>query len=226
MPLDRRSLRTPTGQPFGYTWPEVAAMLSSFQKLMTEDIGGPNGYGQILVGWTGQSDFVKNTKAAAPLGPLVKDLVNTFVDGTYFLISTQRPVTLYRGFETTGLTAPYGKDHASFISQVLAKRNPGTPDGHWWSSRRPSASIDDLRLADLHRSEDRDSLAITLKMNRLDYYLEGSLPPGSLVYVGRAAPQQEDALFGRQLYCGGGMQFRLPLPPGRMLRDFKTHCAK
>jgi hypothetical protein len=201
-------------------------MLSSFQELMMEDIGGPNGYGRILVGWTGQSEFIRNTKELAPSGPLANDLVYTFVDGTYFLVSTQRPVTLYRGFETAGLTAPYGKDHPSFIFQVLTKRNPGTPDGHWWSPRRPSASIDNLRLSDLHRGEDRDSLAITLKMNRLDYYLEGSLPSGSLVYIGRAAPQQEDALFGRQLYSGGGMQFRLPLPPGRMLRDFKTHGAK
>ena len=201
-------------------------MLSDFQKMMTEDLGGPNGYGRILAGWTGQSDFVRNTKEVALLGPLAKDLADTFIDRTYFLVATERPVTLYRGFETAGLTAPFGKDHPSFIFQVLAERKPGKPDGYWWSSRRPSASIDDLRLSDLHRGEDRDSLAITLKMNRLDYYLEGGLAPGSLVYVGRAAPQQEDALFGHQLYGGGGMQFRLPLAPDRMLRNFKTYSAK
>ena len=201
-------------------------MISSFQNMMMGDLGGPNGYGRILVGWTGRSEFVRNTKDVVLLGPLAKDLAQTFVDGTYFLLSTQRPVTLYRGFETAGLTAPYGKDHPSFIFQVLVDRKPGAPDGYWWSSRRPSASIDNLSLSDLHRGEDRDSLGITLKMNRLDYYLEATLGPGSLVYVGRAAPQQEDALFGPQLYSGGGMQFRLPVPPDRMLRDFKTYSAK
>lgn len=201
-------------------------MDSSFQKMMIEDLTGPNGYGRILIGWTGQSEFVKDANQPILLGSLPKELADTFVDRTYFLLSTQRPVTLYRGFETGGLTAPFGRDHPSFILQVLAERKPAIPDGYWWSSRRPSASIDALRLADLHRGEDRDSLAITMKMNRLDYYVEGSLPRGSLVYVGRAAPQQEDALYGRQLYSGGGLQFRLPLAPSRMLRDFKSYSAK
>jgi hypothetical protein len=102
----------------------------------------------------------------------------------------QPAITLYHGFETAGLRAPFGEDHPSYILGLLKERNPSRPDGRWWTPQRPSASIDNLGLSDLHRGEDRDSSAITLKWNRLDRYAEGQLAGGSLVYVGRAAPQK------------------------------------
>jgi hypothetical protein len=201
-------------------------VLTNFQKMMIEDLSGPNSYGQPLVGWKGQIQFFKNTTAPAnPLGPLDAKFADTFVEQVFFLLATRRSVTLYRGFETAGLQAPFGKDHPSFIYNVLASRKPGKPDGQWWTPRRPSASIDNLRLSDLHRGEDRDSSSITLQWNRLDYYLEGELRVGSLVYVGRAAPQQETELYGGDRYGGGSIQFRLPRYPQQMLSDLKCHVA-
>lgn len=100
-------------------------------------------------------------------------------------------------------------DHPSFYMNLVNQRHPGTPDGRWWSPGRPSKSIDNLRLSDMHRAEDRDNPAVLTEWNRLDYYLEADLPIGSLVYVGRAAPQQESTLYGGKRYAGGGFQFRL-----------------
>ena len=93
------------------------------------------------------------------------------MDRSYFLLATGRSIKVYRGFETAGLKAPFGKDHASYVLDVLAERKPGGPNGQWWMPRRPSASIDNLRLSDLHQSDDRDNPAITLEWNRLDYYV-------------------------------------------------------
>jgi len=74
-------------------------------------------------------------------------------------------------------------------------------------------SIDDLKLSSMHRVEDRANSAIKLEWNRLDFYLEADLPAGSLIYVGRAAPQQESAAYGGKRYGGGGYQFRLTASP-------------
>jgi hypothetical protein len=71
----------------------------------------------------------------------------------------------------------------------MRKRKPGKPDGLWWTPARPSMAIDNMHLPDMHRSEHRDSAAIKLEWNRIDYDLESELPVGALVYVGRAAPQ-------------------------------------
>jgi hypothetical protein len=54
--------------------------------------------------------------------------------------------------------------------------------------------IDDLRLPAMQREQHRADAGIKLEWNRLDFYLESELPPGSLIYVGRAAPQQETAV--------------------------------
>ena len=74
-------------------------------------------------------------------------------------------------------------------------------------------AIDDLKLSGMHRAEHRSNSAIKLEWNRLDYYLESELPVGSLVYVGRAAPQQESAAYGGKKLGGGGFQFRLTQAP-------------
>lgn len=50
-----------------------------------------------------------------PLGALSQSIANTFVEQFYLLISTNRFIKLYRGFETAGLRAPFGKDHPSYI---------------------------------------------------------------------------------------------------------------
>ena len=84
-------------------------------------------------------------------------------------------------------------------------------------------AIDDLRPSDMHRGEHRDSNAVKLKWNRLDVYLESELLPGELVYVGRAAPQQESALYGGAKYSGGGTQFRLTRSPLQALPRLKQY---
>jgi hypothetical protein len=86
-------------------------------------------------------------------------------------------------------------------------------------------SIDDLKLSSMHRADDRENSAIKLEWNRLDFYVEGQLPAGSLVYVGRAAPQQERAAYGGKRFGGGGYQFRLTVSPERVLRSVKHYGA-
>ena len=51
----------------------------------------------------------------APSAPLTL----TFVEQFYLLLSIQRVVHVYRGFETAGLRAPYGTDHPSFIADLV-----------------------------------------------------------------------------------------------------------
>jgi hypothetical protein len=77
----------------------------------------------------------------------------------------------------------------------------------------------------MHRVEDRSNAAVTRKWNRLDYYLEAELPTGTLVYVGRAAPQQEQALYGSGQYNGGSIQFRLTKPPHETFLWMKRYKA-
>ena len=199
-------------------------MLSNYQKMLLQDLTSPTSYGTPLIGWKGQFEFHR-APAAPPAPPLSPDYARTFVEETYFLLRTQRTVTLYRGFETKGLQAPFGVDHPSFFRNLVGQRKPGTPDGWWWSPGRPSKSIDNLGLSEMHRAEDRDNPAVLTEWNRLDYYLEADLPIGSLVYVGRAAPQQESALYGGKKYAGGGFQFRLTAPPDQAFQSMKRHVA-
>src|SRR5208282_6582364 len=97
---------------------------------------------------------------APPLpGPLTGNLPATFVEQSYFLVRTNRAVTVYRGYETRDgdprLRAPFGKDHPSIVQGLVQSRHPGTEKGWWWTPARPSLAIDDLRLSDLHYGEPR-----------------------------------------------------------------------
>ena len=85
--------------------------------------------------------------------------------------------------------------------------------------------IDDLKLPAAQREQHRADAAIKLEWNRLDFYLESELPMGSLIYVGRAAPQQETAAYGGKRYGGGGYQFRLTDSPDRALPWIKRYAA-
>lgn len=200
-------------------------MLTNYQKTLIDDLSGPNSYGAPLVAWKGPAEFLRNTGAPAQPGALSVSLASTFVEQVYVLIRVTRPVHLYRGFETENLQAPFGLDHPSFIQGLVAQRNPGKPDGMWWSPARPSMAIDDLKLPDMQRSEHRGGAAVKLEWNRIDYYLEGELNAGNLVYVGRASPQQESALYGGQKYAGGAIQFRLTVAPDVAFRWMKRYTA-
>jgi len=146
-------------------------MLTDLQQQMLTDFGDSYGYGRVLVGWNGQTEIFKDP-AGPPLlpGPLDRRLAGTFIQQSYFLVSTQRPIKLYRGFESAGLSAPFGKDHPSYILGLVAKRDPGRPDRQWWMPKRPSISIDNLGLPDLHRGEDRADAAILREWNGCGYF--------------------------------------------------------
>lgn len=189
------------------------SVLSPYQKMLLEDVGGPDGYGSALIAWKGQQEFFRSGTPGAVGTPLTLDLALTFVEQVYVLVRTSRKISIYRGYETAGLDAPYGRDHPSYWRNLLTQRRPGRPDGLWWTPSRPSMEIDNLKLAGMHRAEHRNNAAIKLEWNRLDYYLESELPIGSLVYVGRAAPQQESAAYGGKRLGGGGFQFRLIQSP-------------
>ena len=107
------------------------------------------------------------------------------------------------------LAAPFGKDHPSFVRGLVASRNPGKPDGLWWTPARPSLAVENMGLSSMHRNEPRSGAAVTLEWNRMDYWIEAELRPGAFIYVGRTAPQQEAAAYGGRKYGGGSFQFRL-----------------
>jgi hypothetical protein len=86
-------------------------------------------------------------------------------------------------------------------------------------------AIDNMGLSDMDRSEHRNSASIKLEWNRIDFYLESELPAGALVYVGRAAPQQEAELYGGKKYSGGGIQFRLTTPPAIAFHWMRRYAA-
>ena len=201
-------------------------MLTHYQETLLKDVGAPIvGYGTPLAGWKGQQQFFNAPPDATYLTPLAPELSQTFVEWSYILLRTKRIIPVYRGYETTGLEAPYGKDHPSFLRGLVGQRKPGQPDGLWWTPARPSMEIDHLKLAAMHREQPRNDAAIKKEWNRLDFYLEGDLPIGSLVYVGRAAPQQEADAYGGRRYGGGGYQFRLTDSPERVLPWMKRHAA-
>jgi hypothetical protein len=200
-------------------------MLTNYQKMLIGDLSGANSYGTPLVGWKRQLEFLRNAGAPPQPGALDANLASAFVEDVYVLLRTGRVVQVYRGFEVAGLKAPFGMDHPSFIQGLLAQRKPGTPDGLWWTPARPSMAIDNMRLPDIHRSEHRDSAAIKLEWNRIDFYLQSELPAGALIYVGRAAPQQESALYGGKRYGGGGVQFRLTTSPEKAFQLMRRYVA-
>ena len=188
-------------------------MSTPYQRTLLEDVGGPTGYGSVLIGWKGPQEFFRSGASGTVGTPLPPDLALTFVEQIYVLLRTSRKIGIYRGYETAGLDAPFGKEHPSYMRNLLTQRKPGKPDGLWWAPSRPSMEIDNLKLPDMHRAEHRSNSAIKLEWNRLDYYLESELPVGYLVYVGRAAPQQESAAYGGKRLGGGGFQFRLTQAP-------------
>ena len=204
-------------------------MLSGFQESLFQELKSPFGYGSVLVGWKGQTELLRSSDAPAHPGPLRPepdgDLTLSFIQQTYFLVRTTRSVTVYRGYETAGLKAPYGKDDQSFILGLVSTRKPGRPDSRWWTPARPTLAIESLGLSDMHAAEPRARLAVTKKWNRLDYWLEADLRPGTLVYVGRASAQQDEAAYGSGRYGGGDFQFRLIDAPKDTFRWMKRHAA-
>ena len=200
-------------------------MITNYQKMLLDDLNAPQSYGKPLIAWKGQTEFFRGPAAPKHPGALPPPLPTAFVEETYVLVMLQRPVTVYRGFETQGLKAPFGQDHPSFYLGLVNQRQPGKPDGMWWSPARPSLSIDNLGLGSLHREQDRSGPAVKLEWNRIDYYLEAELSPRTLVYAGRAAPQQESALYGGRKLGGGGMQFRLTAPPEQAFKWMKRYTA-
>jgi hypothetical protein len=201
-------------------------MLTPYQKMLCDDVGGSTGYGTALIGWNGRQEFFKSSAPNTSGAPLSMDLAMTFVERVYILVRTTRKIGIYRGYETPGLDAPFGMDHPSYIRGLVNQRKPGRPDGLWWTPSRPSMEIDDLRLPAMHRVEHRDNAAIKLEWNRLDFWIESELPIGALVYVGRAAPQQESAAYGGRRLGGGGFQFRLTEPPERALPWMKRYPVR
>lgn len=198
-------------------------MTSNYQKQLLEDLHDPQSYGKPLAGWKGQTEIFRDPAAPRAHGALTAALADTFVEQTYVLVLLRRAVRVYRGYELEShgspkLRAPFGMDHDSFRLNLVAARKPGVPDGLWWSPARPSLSIDHLRLGSMHRAENRGGTSIKLEWNRLDYYVEAELAANTLVYAGRAAPQQDSAAYGGKQYGGGTMQFRLLAAPARICK--------
>lgn len=186
-------------------------MLTKYQADLVQDV---RGYGGPLAGWKGQTEIFRAHGAPAhPDALLDPKHLDSFVERTYFLIVTARVIKLYRGCERGGLKAPYGMDHPSFWLGLVTKRNPATPDGCWWSPMRPGVAIDNLHLPSWQREQARADIGVKKEWSRLDFWIEADLRCGSLVYIGRTAPQKETAMYGGGEYHGGAIQFRLTEQP-------------
>src|SRR5215469_18372283 len=68
-------------------------MLTSFQEDLLHDLTSRGSYGPPLIGWKGQVVIHRAANAPAVPGYLVPGLAGNFVEETYFLPRTQRPVT-------------------------------------------------------------------------------------------------------------------------------------
>ncbi len=200
-------------------------MASDYQNSLFQDLSQLTSYGKPLVGWRNQTEIFRATGAPVTHGALPPKLADTFIEKLYFLVRTARAIRVYRAYETAGLTAPFGKDHPSFLRGLVASRDPGKPDGLWWTPARPSLAIENMGLSSMHRDGPRAGAAVELEWNRMDYWIEAELPPGALIYVGRAAPQQETAAYGGRKLSGGDFQFRLTQPPDVAFTSMRRHTA-
>ena len=54
-------------------------MLTNYQKMLVDDLSGPDSYGRPLVGWKRQTEFLRNVGAPIKPGALDLDLAGTFV---------------------------------------------------------------------------------------------------------------------------------------------------
>jgi hypothetical protein len=198
---------------------------SNYQNSLFEDLTQPTSYGKPLAGWRNVTEIFRVAGAPIAPGALPPDLAATFVEKLYFLVRTARAVRVYRAYETAGLTAPLGKDHPSFLRGLVASRHPGRPDGLWWTPARPSLAIENMGLPSMQREGPRRGAAVKLEWNRMDYWIEAELPPGTLIYVGRAAPQQETAAYGGGKLGGGDFQFRLTRPPDLAFTSMRRYLA-
>lgn len=184
----------------------------------TDDILALRGYGKLLIGWKNGREVWRDPSAGRGHGPASAYDAQKFLHGTYGLVETQRPISIYRFAEKREKTdpnirAPYGSAHASYQAGLAVKRNPSAVIGAWWSPTRPALLIDDLGYDSSHARDTRSQLAVLKEWNRFDFCVQATLQPGSLIYAGRTAPQSEDAAFeGRPMpYPGGGIQFlRVP----------------
>jgi hypothetical protein len=198
---------------------------SQYQKSLFDDLTHPDSHGKPLAGWQNQTEIFRGTGAQMTPGALPLDLAGTFIEKLYFLVRTTRVIRVYRAYETAGLTAPFGKDHPSFLRGLVASRHPGKPDGLWWTPARPSLAIENMGLSSMQREGPRRGAAVNLEWNRMDYWIEAELPAGGLVYVGRAAPQQEKAAYGGGKLGGCDFQFRLTQPPDVAFTSMKRYTA-
>ena len=149
-------------------------MLTPYQQMLLKDMSEPEGYGTPLAGWKGQQQFFTGPPSPARLTALTSDLAQTFVEGVYFLLRTKRKISIYRGYETEGLEAPFGRDHASFLRNIVSQRRPGTPDGLWWTPARPSPGIDNLSWAAARIAKTSSDAAIKLEWSRPDFILRAN----------------------------------------------------
>lgn len=200
-------------------------MLTAYQQTLLSDLLSHSSYGTPLIGWKDGLVIFRANGDLPPIGALEPTHWPCFVQSTYFLLKTTRPVSVYRGYETPGLKAPYGTDHPSFYLSLVRHRNPAKPDGRWWSPARPALAIDSLGASSAARASARRGSAIAKEWNRLDYWIEAVLPIGALVYVGRASPQQDQLAYGGGCYGGGDFQFRLREDPETAFRWMKRYAA-
>ena len=200
-------------------------MLTPYQQGLLSDLRAPFSYGMPLIGWKDAQVIFRGDGALPAIGALEPNHWSCFIQNTYFLLRVKRPVSVYRGYETAAVKAPYGVDHPSYYLNLVKNRNPATPDGRWWSPARPTLAIDNVGASSGERSSVRAGSAITKEWNRLDYWIEAELPVSAFVYVGRASAQQDKLAYGGTKYGGGDYQFRLREEPETVFRWMKRYAA-
>ena len=146
-----------------------------------EFLADVKGYGDVLAAFSFRTCIAGDPHAPRPL--ITDNDVRAFTNMLYAFVKARPGLTAYRWFDD-------GK--GAFL-------------GGWWSPLRPSTEIDGLQLEGMHRRS-RHNLAIKSEWNRMDEILEAEIRPGTVLVVGRAAPQFEPA----RRFGGGAIQFLVP----------------
>jgi len=165
-----------------------------------EDVSG---YGDLVVAYRDRV-AIKGGGSSIPLLSISDREIAAFLQRLYALVKVKADTRIYRGLDDRIRDDDY---------EMLP--------GRWWSPRRPSAEIDDLGLESLHLRS-RHELAVKPSWNDMNFVFEAVVRPGTLMVIGRAAPQTEN---GRR-FGGGAVQFLVPPQSGGGLVLTHRHQAR
>lgn len=167
------------------------------------------GYGDVLYAATGERVDHVGPRGATVLARLDAREQPAFLGRMHALVETTREIRLYRWYDESP------RRRGAPLVPVAAARAGG-----WWTPRRPSAEIDRVFLASLHKNA-RSDAALLRSWNKMHSLVEATLGRCARVFVGRIAPQFDETK--GELLTGGFIQFLIPLSNRHHLKRFLDH---